>query len=119
VIWLKVGAGIAALYWLMTRTKTGAQVVAAAVGCPAGSVPGPWFSCQAKCQPGWAYGVSDGSNTWLPAGTGYCYGGGTISVFDDSGNTLATSGTNSTAATGVDGNTITVDPNGVTSPDGR
>lgn len=116
MIWLKVGLGVAALYWLATRTKAGAQLTAAAVGCPAGTVPGPWFQCQSKCQPGWTYGVSDGFNSWLPAGTGYCYGGGVINIFDGP-DILATS--NSTAATGLDGNTITVDPNGVTSPDGR
>lgn len=117
MIWIKVGLGVTALYLLMTRTKTGAQVTAAAVGCPPGTVPGPWFACRSKCMPGWTYGVSDGSKSWLPVGTGYCYGGGSISILDGSGNTLATS--NSTAATGLDGDTITVDPNGVTSPDGR
>lgn len=117
MIWIKVGLGFAALYLLATRTKAGAQATAAIVGCPAGTVPGPWFSCQSACQPGWTHGVADGSKSWLPAGTGYCYGGGSIMIFDDAGNTLATS--NSTAATGLDGNTITVDPNGVTSPDGR
>lgn len=129
ITWLKVALGVGVLYLLSTRTKTGAEVVAAVKKCPAGTVSGPWFTCVAQCPQGWKVGTSDGSNSWLPAGQTYCYGGGSVDfagTLGDIGDSLSGAVNpftgqpfnNSTAATGVDGTTITVDPNGpITSPD--
>ncbi len=126
MIWLKAAIGIGVLWYLTQKTQAGAAVVAAVRTCPPGTQVGPWFTCVPQCPPGWTHGQR-------PDGTGYCYGGGTISFAGGDGSDTSTPVSNSlvsdiegllhqinpftglpigngTAATGVDGNTISVNP---------
>lgn len=113
IVWAKAAIVIGGLYALVKYTNTGSAIYAELRRCPEGSVPGPWFSCRPNCDAskGEFIAVSPGF-TGIPAGTLYCAHHGTVTDenggsgtnIDPTGNTAP----GGIAATGVNGNTISV-----------